>query len=283
MDPYKVLGVDRNTNESDLKKAYKSKAMKHHPDRGGDEAKFKELNEAYDILKDPQKKAAYDRYGTTDMHSQGGGNYTYNFNGDINDIFNNFFGGGGGPFGRASTFRSNPRNVDINIEATLELEDVHSGKSLIASYRLPNGRQESVNIDIPPGVEHNNMIRFAGLGADTISNAPRGDLIVRIKILRHKTWERDGIHLHAKIKVNMFDLILGIKKEIRTLSGKNLSVSIPKGTQTGTMFNITGEGLPNVHNAKQKGNIYVTVFADTPRVEDAALLQKIKNLRDEVD
>jgi curved DNA-binding protein len=282
MDPYKVLGVDRNTNEIDLKKAYKSKAMKHHPDKGGDEAKFKELNEAYDVLKDPQKKAAYDRYGTTDMHSQNN-NHTYNFNGDINDMFNNFFGGGGGPFGRANTFRSNPRNVDINIEATLELEDVHNGKSLIASYRLPNGRQESVNIDIPPGVEHNNMIRFSGLGADTISNAPRGDLIVRIKILRHKTWERDGIHLHSKIKVNVFDLILGTKKEIRTLSGKNLSVSIPKGTQTGTMFNITGEGLPNVHNAKQKGNIYVIVSADTPRVEDAALLQKIKNLRDELD
>lgn len=282
MDPYKVLGVGRNTNETDLKKAYKSKAMKHHPDRGGDEAKFKELNEAYDVLKDPQKKAAYDRYGTTDMHSQNN-NHTYNFNGDINDMFNNFFGGGGGPFGRASTFRSNPRNVDINIEATLELEDVHNGKSLIASYRLPNGRQESVNIDIPPGVEHNNMIRFSGLGADTISNAPRGDLIVRIKILRHKTWERDGIHLHSKIKVNVFDLILGTKKEIRTLSGKNLSVSIPKGTQTGTMFNITGEGLPNVHNAKQKGNIYVIVSADTPQVQDAALLQKIKNLRDEFD
>jgi curved DNA-binding protein len=282
MDPYKVLGVDRNTNENDLKKAYKTKAMKHHPDRGGDEAKFKELNEAYDVLKDPQKKAAYDRYGTTDMHRQGGDNHTYNFNGDINDIFNNFFGGGG-PFQRASTFRSNPRNVDINIEATLELEDVHNGKSLIASYRLPNGRQESVNIDIPPGVEHNNMIRFAGLGADTISNAPRGDLIVRIKILRHKTWERDGINLHSKIKVNVFDLILGTKKEIRTLSGKNFSVSIPKGTQTGTVFNITGEGLPHVHNARQRGNLYITVMSDTPRVEDAALLQKIKNLRDELD
>jgi curved DNA-binding protein len=280
MDPYKVLGVDRNTNENDLKKAYKSKAMKHHPDRGGDEAKFKELNEAYDVLKDPQKKAAYDRYGTTNANQQGGDNF--HFTGDINDIFNNFFGGGG-PFQRASTFRSNPRNVDINIEATLELEDVHNGKSLIASYRLPNGRQESVNIDIPPGVEHNNMIRFAGLGADTISNAPRGDLIVRIKILRHKTWERDGINLHSKIKVNVFDLILGTKKEIRTLSGKNFSVSIPKGTQTGTVFNITGEGLPHVHNARQRGNLYITVMSDTPRVEDAALLQKIKNLRDELD
>jgi curved DNA-binding protein len=280
MDPYKVLGVDRNTNENDLKKAYKTKAMKHHPDRGGDEAKFKELNEAYDVLKDPQKKAAYDRYGTTNANQQGGDNF--HFTGDINDIFNNFFGGGG-PFQRASTFRSNPRNVDINIEATLELEDVHNGKSLIASYRLPNGRQESVNIDIPPGVEHNNMIRFAGLGADTVSNAPRGDLIVRIKILRHKTWERDGIHLHSKIKVNVFDLILGTKKEIRTLSGKNFSVSIPKGTQTGTVFNITGEGLPHVHNARQRGNLYITVMSDTPRVEDAALLQKIKNLRDELD
>jgi len=281
MDPYKVLGVDRNTDEKELKKAYKTKAMKYHPDRGGDENKFKELNEAYDILKDPQKKAAYDRYGTTNMNNMGGDNFTYNFNGDINDIFNNFFGGG--PFNRANSYRNRPRNADINIEATLDLEDVQNGKSLIASYRLPNGRQENVNIDIPPGVENNNLIKFNGLGSDSVSNAPRGDLIVKVKILRHKTFERDGPHLYMKIKVNIFDLMLGTKKEIRTLSGKNLSISIPKGTQTGTMFNITGEGLPNVHNAKQKGNIYVTVFADIPRVDNPELLQKIKNLKDELD
>lgn len=281
MDPYKILGVDRNTDEKELKKAYKTKAMKYHPDRGGDENKFKELNEAYDILKDPQKKAAYDRYGTTNMNNMGGENFTYNFNGDINDIFNNFFGGG--PFNRANSYRNRPRNADINIEATLDLEDVQNGKSLIASYRLPNGRQENVNIDIPPGVENNNLIKFNGLGSDSVSNAPRGDLIVKVRILRHKTFERDGPNLYTKIKVNIFDLMLGTKKEIRTLSGKNLSISIPKGTQTGTMFNITGEGLPNVHNAKQKGNIYVTVFADIPRVENPELLQKIKNLRDELD
>jgi curved DNA-binding protein len=281
MDPYKVLGVDRNTDEKELKKAYKTKAMKYHPDRGGDENKFKELNEAYDILKDPQKKAAYDRYGTTNMNNMGGDNFTYNFNGDINDIFNNFFGGG--PFNRANSYRNRPRNADINIEATLDLEDVQNGKSLIASYRLPNGRQENVNIDIPPGVENNNLIKFNGLGSDSVSNAPRGDLIVKVKILRHKTFERDGPHLYMKIKVNIFDLMLGTKNEIRTLSGKNLSISIPKGTQTGTMFNITGEGLPNVHNAKQKGNIYVTVFADIPRVDNPELLQKIKNLKDELN
>jgi len=279
MDPYKILGVDRNTDEKELKKAYKAKAMKYHPDRGGDENKFKELNEAYDILKDPQKKAAYDRYGTTDpnqMNSQ-----SFHFNGDINDIFNSFFGGG--PFNRANSYRSRPRNADINIEATLDLEDVQNGKSLIASYRLPNGRQENVNIDIPPGVENNNLIKFNGLGSDSVSNAPRGDLIVKVKILRHKTFERDGPHLYTKIKVNIFDLMLGTKKEIRTLSGKNLSISIPKGTQIGTMFNITGEGLPNVHNVRQKGNIYVTIQSDVPRVDDPELLQKIKNLKNELD
>ena len=278
MDPYKVLGVDRNINENDLKKAYKSKAMKHHPDRGGDENKFKELNEAYDILKDPQKKAAYDRYGTADPNQMNSQNF--NFKGDINDVFNTFFGGG---FNRANSARHRPRNADINIEATLDLVDVQNGKSLIASYRLPNGRQESVNIDIPPGVEHNNMIKFNGLGSDSVSNAPRGDLIVRVKILRHKTWERDGPHLLTRIKVNILDLILGTKEEIHTLSGKNLSISIPKGTQNGTVFNVTGEGLPNVHNPRQKGNIYVTVQADTPRVDDAELLQKIKNLKDELN
>jgi DnaJ-class molecular chaperone len=204
----------------------------------------------------------------------------FNFNGDINDVFNTFFGGG---FNRANSARHRPRNADINIEATLDLVDVQNGKSLIASYRLPNGRQESVNIDIPPGVEHNNMIKFNGLGSDSVSNAPSGDLIVRVKILRHKTWERDGPHLLTRIKVNILDLILGTKEEIHTLSGKNLSISIPKGTQNGTVFNVTGEGLPNVHNPRQKGNIYVTVQADTPRVDNAELLQKIKNLKDELN
>lgn len=281
MDPYKVLGVDRNTNENELKKAYKAKAMKHHPDKGGDENKFKELNEAYDVLKDPQKKAAYDRYGTTNANQQGGDNF--HFTGDINDIFNNFFNQGGSPFNRSHTHRSNPRNADINIEATLSLEDVYQGKSLIASYRLPNGRQESVNIDVPAGVEHNNMIRFSGLGSDSVTNAPRGDLIVRIKVMRHNIWERDGAHVYMKLKVNIFDLILGVKKEIRTLGGKNLAISIPKGTQTGTVLNIAGEGLPNVHNARQRGNSYITVTADTPIVDDAALQQQIRKIRDELN
>jgi len=279
MDPYKVLGVNRNTDERELKKAYKTKAMKYHPDRGGDENKFKELNEAYDILKDPQKKAAYDRYGTTDPNQMNSQNF--HFNGDINEIFNTFIGGGGGPFGGRAYQNQRQRNQDINIEAVVDLEDVQNGKSLIASYRLPNGRQENVNIDIPPGVEHNNMIRFAGLGSDTYSGIPRGDLIVKVRVNRHPRWERDGVHLYTKIQVNVFDLMLGTKKEIQTLGGKNLSVTIPKGTQPGTVFNVTEQGLPHVHTGR-KGNIYITVTTDVPRVENPEILQKIQRLKDDI-
>jgi len=280
MDPYKVLGVPKNADERELKKAFKTKAMKYHPDRGGDENKFKEINEAYDILKDPQKKAAYDRYGTANPNMGGGPGFDFNFNGDINDIFNNFFGGG--PFQR-NTYRSKPRNADINIETTLDLEDVQTGKSLIASYRLPNGRQESVNIDIPPGVEHNNIIKFSGLGSDSVHNAPRGDLLLKVKILKHKLWDRDGANLYTTVRVSVLDLILGCKAEIKTLSGKNLSITVPKGTQSGTVFNLPEQGLPYVHNRNMFGSIFITVAGVTPKLQDEKILSRIESIKNEID
>ena len=152
MDYYKTLGVNRNASAEEIKKAYKRQAMKHHPDKGGDSAKFQKLNEAYDTLKNPEKKSYYDQFGATPNQNMGGNTRSWefrsdNFPNDIGDIFNQFFGGGGSPFGHRQQIR---KNRDIVIEAQIDLEDVLTGKELIASYRLTNGREQSVNLQLHP-------------------------------------------------------------------------------------------------------------------------------------
>ena len=168
MDYYKTLGVNRNASAEEIKKAYKRQAMKHHPDKGGDSAKFQKLNEAYDTLKNPEKKSYYDQFGATPNQNMGGNTRSWefrsdNFPNDIGDIFNQFFGGGGSPFGHRQQIR---KNRDIVIEAQIDLEDVLTGKELIASYRLTNGREQSVNLQLPKGVDNNTTIKFPSLGDD---------------------------------------------------------------------------------------------------------------------
>ena len=281
MDFYKTLGINRNASTEEIKKAYKKQAMKHHPDKGGDSAQFQKINEAYDTLKNPEKKSHYDRFGTNPGMNQGGSrSYEFrsdDFPGDIGDIFNQFFGGGGSPF-RRQQYR---RNRDIVIEAQIELEDVLTGKELIASYRLTNGREQSVNLQLPKGVENNSTIKFPSLGDDYQSNLPRGDLLVRVKIRPHSKYQRDGANLHSIERVNVFDLMIGTKKNIRTLEGRNLAISIPKGTQPGTVLSISEQGLPT--RGGGRGNIYLNIQADIPKVSNEELAEKIKRIRDEIN
>ena len=247
MDYYSILGVNRNASETELKKAYKKKAMQYHPDKGGDANKFQQINEAYETLKDPQKKTNYDRFGTANPYErQPGGNQQYQeFNfGNVNDIFDSFFGGGG-PFHRQ---RAPKRNRNINIRASISLQDVMQGKTLIATYRLSNGKEQSVNIDLPKGVEGNSTIRFQGLGDNLHKDAPRGDLFCKVVIDRHPEWERNGSDLHKTISVNALEMILGTKVPIQTLDGKSLNINIPKGCKTGTVMSIHEHGLPRLYN-----------------------------------
>lgn len=284
MDYYDILGIKRNASESEVKKAYKKQAMQHHPDRGGDANKFQQINEAYETLKDPAKKSNYDKFGSADPFSQQGGQryQEYNFGGDqfgdVNDIFNSFFGGGG-PFRQR---RQVKRNRNINIRASISLEDVLNGKTLIATYRLSNGKEQSVNIDLPKGVENNSTIRFQGLGDDFHKEAPRGDLFCKVVIEAHPVWQRNGCDLHKTINVNAIDLILGTKVPIKTLDGKNLNLNIPKGCRSGTVMSIHEHGLPRVYN-RGRGNIYITVNADIPQINDPEILKLLRNIKDATD
>ena len=278
-DYYDILGVKRGASTDDLKKAYKKKAMKHHPDRGGDVQQFQKINEAYDTLKDPQKRTMYDQFGETG--GQQGYTRTYtsgDFGGfphDISDVINDFFGGGHhNPFAR----RQRMRNKDISIQTTIDLEDVMTGKSLIATYRLSNGKQQSVNLELPAGIESNTTIKFAALGDNSIAGVHRGDLMVRIRVTPHRKWHRDGANLHCVEKVSVFDLLLGTKKEIKTIDKKNLSISIPKGCQPGTVLCINEHGLPKLHG-RGRGNIYMTVQAEIPNINDPEILKLLQRIK----
>ena len=266
MDYYSILGVPKNADESTIRKAYKKQSMQHHPDRGGDEEKFKEINEAYSTLKDPQKRAAYDN-----PHSQ----FNFNTGGGMppgfEDIFTNFGFGGSN--------RRQRRNHDVTININLDLLDVMHGKELAARYQVPSGKLKEANIDIPPGVEDGLGIRFRGLGDDAIPNFPAGDLIVRVRVKQPGNWKRSGNDLRTKLIVSIFDCMLGGKAEIKTLEGKHLEMRIPKGTQPGAIFSIPNHGIPNIKNG-MRGNIFVEINAIVPKIENEMILKELERIKD---
>ena len=284
MDYYDILGVDKTASDSELKKAYKKQSMQHHPDRGGDEAKFKEVNEAYTALKDPQKRQMYDQFGTTDPQQQGfsQNGATFHFNGgDMNDIFSTFFGDG---FAQPnSPFRQRQmRNQDITIAADIELEDIIKGKDLIANFRLPSGKQQTVNITLPKGVRPGDTIRYPGMGGDQVPQMPRGNLLVKVRVKRHPDYEVDGINLYITRNVSVFDLLLGTNVRVETLHGRNLSVNVPPGTNSNTIFSISGQGLPDQRSG-QTGNLFVKVIGLTPTIKDEETREKLAKIKDEID
>jgi DnaJ-class molecular chaperone len=265
MDYYSILGVPKNASQDDIKKAYKKQSMKHHPDRGGNEAEFKKVNEAYQTLGDPQKRAEYDnpqpqfRFNSQD------------FNGHpFEDIFGGF-GFGGRPRQRA-------KNRDIQIAYTIDLRDSYNGIGTTITYRMPSGKTETLDLRIPPGVKNGDVVRVQGYGDDSHPQLPRGDLLVRLRMRIPKGWDVDGFDLITSTRVSVFDLLLGTEVLIDTPEGKTINLKVPKGSQSGTTFSITGHGLPSQHGG-HRGKIYVKVFSDIPKIDDEDLLNKIKDIK----
>ena len=275
MDYYSTLGVSKNATEKEIRKAYKTKSMQHHPDRGGDEEQFKLVNEAYSTLKDPQKKAMYDQYGTADPQQQQGF-HTQGFNSqNMEDIFGAFFGQG---FQQQQSRRRPMQNADVTIQCDITLEEVYNGKGVIATFRTRSGREQTVNIDIPKGSRHGDTIRYQGLGDDSIPGLPKGNLNVRIRILRHPNYRLDGFNLHTEVKINVFDLMLGTATTLDIPSGRAISINIPQGTQPGTVMSINGQGLPD-YNTGRSGNIYLKVQGEIPTDLTQDKLEQIRKLR----
>jgi curved DNA-binding protein len=277
-DYYNILGVSENASPEEIKKAYRKLANQHHPDKGGDQAKFKDISVAYDTLGNDQKRAEYDHQR---MH--GGPQVRFNSGNfqDINDIFGGGFDpfGGRGPFG--DIFGRHRRNRDLNIQCQISLLDSYIGKQLEANYKLPSGRQQTVVIKVPPGISHGETIRYQGLGDDSIPGAPRGSLNVTIIVNPDVNFRREGDDLYTTVNITPIEAMIGCKKYVRYITGEEREIDIRAGVETGIEYASNGFGFMNPHTGI-KGRFVIIVNIRTPAITDPSLISRLKEINDEI-
>ena len=305
-DYYATLGVSKTATDKDIKQAFRKLARKHHPDvNPGDkaaEAKFKEVNEANEVLGDPEKRKKYDELGANwRMYEQqaagagarpgagapgfgggfSGGVHTMTeeemremFGGDspFSDFFQTFFGGGnfGGGFedarrGARGSARSRGRKGrDVEQEIELSLDDVYRGVTRRLVFTL-GGENRSVDVRIPAGVGDGSRVRIAGEGEPGSGGAPNGDLYLRIRLTPNATFERKGQDLYVRVAIPLTTAVLGGEADVRTLAGKSLRLKIPPTTQHGQLFRLKGHGMPVPGKAGEHGDLYATADVQLPR------------------
>ncbi len=246
-DYYKTLGVDKNATPDELKKAFHKLAHQYHPDKQtGDEAKFKEVNEAYQTLSDAQKRAQYDQFGSAGPQGFGGGQGFGGFSGfqngqggmhfdmgdlDLGDIFNMFTGG-----------QRVRRGRDYRMVIDLDFKDSIFGiKKTINLPHEINGAK-NVEVTIPAGIQHGEQLRLQGYGEPMKDGQP-GNMYLEVHVRPHKTIFRDGANLVTRLEVKLSDALLGSEYDVETLDGK-ISVKIPAGLQTGEVLRLRDKGVP---------------------------------------
>ena len=288
---YDILGVPEDASNDQIKKAFKEIAKKEHPDRGGNESKFKEANEAYDTLKSSQKRHDYDTMRKFGSQSTGGGGQHPFFNEDIfGDFFSGFQGGDmdfGGSFnftrgpGGERIFRQNRaqtrgnRNVQVRMAISIKEAMTKSEKTI--NYKLPSGREEFATVNIPAGVQHGVTFKYKGMGDDSIENVPRGDLLVQMSVLDSDGYTRRGNDLYTEKTISCFDAIRGCGIELKELNNNILKITVPAGTQPGTLLNVKGKGMPIHKTLNIRGNLFVKIMVLIPQLS-AEDLKKIKEL-----
>lgn len=286
-DYYEVLGVSKNASDDEIKKAYRKLAIKYHPDKNpGDreaEAKFKEINEAHDVLSDKQKRARYDQFGHAGVGGAGGGNPfggqggAFNFNGQT---FNFDFGGGspfddilGNIFGFGGPRRPR-RGADYQTSVTLTFEE-----AIFGTTKKIDIDGKDTKIKIPAGIDDGMSIRLAGKGGPAPEGSTeRGDLYVRIKVKPHKHLTREGAIILSEEHIDMVDAALGCEIEVETVDG-SVTMKVPAGTQSGTPFKLSGHGVP-LRADGDRGPHIVTIIVETPKnlsKKQKELLEEFKN------
>ena len=264
-DYYQVLGVSRGASDQEIKQAYRKLARKYHPDiNPGDkqaEARFKEINEAYEVLSDKEKREKYDRFGSDwKRYEQAGPGVDFS-GADFSDIFETLFGAGRS--GRGGGFNIRMDGQDIEQPVEISLEEAFSGTQRTLQFSNPNGTPRTITVKIPAGIDSGNRVRVPGEGAPGLNGGKRGDLYLVIGIQPHPRFERKADDLFVKVEVPLFTLLLGGQVAVPTLAGKTINLTIPEQTQNGRTFRLSGQGMPKPH-AHHRGDLYVTVNAVLP-------------------
>jgi curved DNA-binding protein len=290
---YDILGVKKDADEKQIKQAFRKLAKQYHPDANPNdpqaEAKFKELNEAYEVLSDPEKRTQYDRFGSVYPGGFGGtnGGRTYtnvDFGGDsFSDILENLFGGMGGASGRSrggwgSSVREGPGRAaqgrDIEQPVTISLHEAYHG----ASRRVTKGGR-TISVNIPAGARTGTKIRVSGEGEPGALGGEAGDLYLVVEVAPDPTYERDGDDLNTEVRVDMFTALLGGEIEVPTLAGK-VKLNIPAGTQSGRKFRLSGKGMPRLKQKGEFGNLYARILITIPEKLNDEQRQLVEQLRD---
>lgn len=262
MDPYKILGVERSANADTIKKAYRKLASREHPDKGGDTSRFQEIQAAYDILSDPQKRHDFDN-PRPQFHGRHPNNFDFHFNfgGDgIHDIFEQMRNGGD-PFGFP---RQQRRNRDIRSSVTIPIRDTLVEQRKILSVKNSNGGTRDLEMVIPRGVTPGTVFRFAQQGEQNIPHLPPGDLLVNINILQDPDFEVHGLDLSKCLKIDAWDAMIGCERQVTGLDGRSFIIKIPSGCQWGTKLRVMGEGLW-AFQKDVKGNLIIRVEVEIPQ------------------
>jgi curved DNA-binding protein len=264
-DYYEVLGVSKNASDSEIKKAYRKLARQHHPDRNpGDkqaEARFKEVQEAYDVLNDKTKRAQYDRFGFAGMggeqgpfHNTGGGSGNFEFQGVNPEDLESILGALGGGFGQAFRGRGRGRAArpPESVEAEVAIPFLKAAAGGTVSLNV-DGR--TIELRVPAGVEEGKKLRLAGQGPGG------GDLLVRVKIEPHPYFRREGRNIILEAPISVTEAILGAKVDVPTLDGTHLTVTVPAGTSSGARLRLRGKGIAG-------GDQFIEIKIVTPKIHD---------------
>jgi curved DNA-binding protein len=265
-DYYQILGVPRHADESEIKKAYRKLARKYHPDvnqAADSEEKFKQVNEAYEVLKDADKRQAYDRFGADWKHGQqfesagvgagagGFGRGAYSGEGDFSDFFESLFGGGfqhggGSPFGPGQRARARPpRGADLQLKLDITLEEAYNGGSKTIQFAGTPGSSEmkKLKINIPKGVKSGQKMRLAKQGQASPRGGEAGDLLLEMNILPHRLFRLDDRDVILRLPLAPWEAALGSSLKVPTLAG-SVELKIKPGMQSGQKMRLKGKGMP---------------------------------------
>ncbi len=291
-DYYKILGVSRSASTEDIKKAYRNLARQYHPDHNPNnkeaETRFKQINEAYEVLSDSEKRARYDQLGRhyhqwrsgqgsgVNWSDFGGGSSSYRdmgSEGSFADFISSIFGGGRG---RDSSYRQPIRGQDVEEPIELSLEEAYNGTERTV---LRGSKRRTVRI--PPGTRDGMRVRVEGEGEAGFAGGAHGDLYLVVSVKPHPTFEWRDDDLYVDLKLPVYTAVLGGEANVPTLNG-DVKLRIPPGTQSGKLFRVSGRGMPRIKQAGEFGNLYARVLIQIPTDltgEELALFEKLASFR----
>lgn len=287
-DYYEILGVDKSASQDEIKKAFKKLARKYHPDVAKDlpnaEEKFKEVNEAYEVLSDPGKRKKYDTLGANWQHGQdfsggpggfygsggSGGTYEYNFGGStgFSDFFESMFGGGAagggdpfGAFGGRQARSSRPMaGQDLEADLLVSIEEVMTGSTRELRLSRPSG-ESTIRVKVPKGIGEGQKIRCANMGHPGANGGPNGDLLLRVRFERHPVYRPRGKDLESELLLAPWEVVLGTSVTVPTPHG-NVKMTIKPDTAPGTRMRLKGKGLPKGEDGF--GDLYLVATVEFP-------------------